>query len=218
MRDPEPETGLNFNLLMPFALLAVLLVVPFSINSFMHSLAGSKRLANPVVMSIPIDVTAITLPTEVKQFESFEIALSLSTKHLANFLNEIVSISSEGTSIQGITGVVSPSMKAEIAGEHFTIDKQGPQEQLHVHNDITRWTWRVTPESSGKQELTFHLHLLTQHNGEQHLKVVDLADASLIVQANPSEWLKRHWIWIALLAVLPIAAWMFRQRHIRRSQ
>lgn len=218
MRDPEPETGLNFNLLMPFALLAVLLVVPFSINSFMHSLAGSKRLANPVVMSIPIDVTAITLPAEVKQFESFEVALNLSTKHLAKFLNEIVSISSEGTSIQGITGVVSPSMKAEIAGEHFTIDKQGPQEQLHVYSDISRWTWRVTPESSGKQELTFHLHLLTQHNGEQHLKIIDLADASLIVQANPSEWLKRHWIWITLLAMLPVAAWIFRQRYTHRPQ
>ena len=218
MRDTEPETGLNFNLLMPFALLAVLLVVPFSINAFMHSLAGSKRLSNPVVMRIPIDITAITLPAEIKQFETFEVTLNLSTKNLANFLNEIVSISSEGTSIQGITGVVSPSMKAEIAGEHFTIEKQGPQEQLHVYNDITRWTWRVTPESSGKQELTFHLHLLTQHNGEQHLKVVDLADANLIVQANPSEWLKRHWGWIALLAVLPIAGWVFRRRHAHRPQ
>ena len=43
MRNSESESGLNFNLVMPAALLLVLLVVPFSVNSFMHMFSAKKQ-------------------------------------------------------------------------------------------------------------------------------------------------------------------------------
>lgn len=214
MRNQEPESGLNFNLIMPAALLLVLLIVPFSINSFMHLLSVKKQL-NPLIMKIPVDSAAITIPSQVKQYESFEVALNLETKQLSNFLNEIVSMASEGTAIQGIVGMVSPNMKAEIVGEGFIIDKQGPQEQLSTYNGATHWRWRIMPESSGTRILKFQLYLLTHHNAQQQTKVLDLAEASFSVQSNPSEWFKRHWLWIVPLLLVPIAMLRSRWRYTR---
>lgn len=211
MRSSESESGLNFNLIMPAALLLVLLVVPFSVNSFMHMLSAKKHF-NTLMMKIPIDSNAITIPSAVKQYEPFDVTLNLETKQLSKFLNEIVATASEGTAIQGIVGVVSPNMKAEIAGEDFTIDKQGPQEQLSAYGGRADWRWRVTPESSGSHGLKIQLHLLTQHSGQQNTKVLDLAEASFSVQANPSEWFKRNGLWIALLLLVPVAI-IFRLRH-----
>lgn len=212
MRISEPEeSGLNFNLIMPAALLLVLLIVPFSVNSFMHMLSAKKHF-NTLMMKIPIDSNAITIPSEVKQYEPFEVTLNLETKRLSKFLNEIVSTASEGTAIQGIVGVVSPNMKAEVTGEDFAIDKQGAQEQLFIHGGKADWRWRVTPESSGSHGLKFQLHLVTQHNGQQRTKVLDLAEASFSVQANPSEWFKRNGVWIALL-LAPVAIFFGMRRR-----
>ena len=215
MRNTEPESGLNFNLIIPAALLVVLLIVPFSINSFMHFVSAKKQLSS-LIMRVPIDSTAITIPPAVKQYEPFEVALNLETKQLAKFLNEIVSTASEGTSIQGITGVVSSNMKAEIAGEDFKIDKQGPQEQSSAYRGAANWHWHVTPESSGSHDLKFQLHLLTQNAGQQNTRILDLAEASFSVQANPSEWFKRNWLWIVLLLLAPIAMILgLRRRYAR---
>ncbi len=204
MRSSESESGLNFNLIMPVALLLVLLVVPFSVNSFMHMLSAKKQF-NTLMMKIPIDSAVITIPATVKQYESFDVVLNLETKQLSRLLNEVVSMASEGTAIQGIIGVVSPNMKAEIAGEDFAIDKQGPQEQLSAYGGTADWRWRVTPESSGSHSLKFQLHLLTQNAGQQNAKILDLAEASFAVRANPSEWFKRNWLWIASLLLVPTA-------------
>jgi hypothetical protein len=205
MRNSEPESGLNFNLIMPVALLLVLLVVPFSINSFMHFMSG-KRQFNPVIMKLPVDSTAITIPSSVKQYESFDVVLNLETKQLAKFLNEIVATASAGTSIQGITGMVSSHMKAEITGEDFGIDRMGPQDPVSDYGGTANWRWRVMPESSGEQILKLQLHISTQNNTQANTKILDLAEASLSVQANPMEWTKRNGLWLAILLLLPIVA------------
>lgn len=215
MRNSESESGLDFNLIMPAALLLVLLIVPFSINSFVHMLSAKKQF-NPVIMKLPVDSAKITVPPVVKQYESFEVSLNLETRQLAKFLNEIVATASEGTSIQGITGVVSPNMKAEIAGEDFEIDRQGPQEQSSAYSGATLWRWRVTPESSGSRALKFRLHLLTQNAGQQNTKILDFAEATFSVQANPLEWFKRNWLWIVLLLLLPIPIILGLQRRYAR--
>ncbi len=224
MRDSETETKANedvkkdfgFNLLMPVALLLVLLVVPFSINTFMHYVAKSNQF-NPLIMKIPIDHEGITIPETVKQYEGFEVSLNLDTQHLADLLNRIVSMAAEGTSIQGIAGEVSPNMRAEVVGEGFVVDNPGPQEQLYNYNNATSWTWYVMPESSGDHTLSIRLHLMTHGNGQQELKVVDLAQASFSVKASPLEWLKRHMIWIILIAAIPAAFVVYKRRYAHRG-
>lgn len=215
MRKSEPESGLNFNLIMPIAMLAVLLIVPFSFNALMHMLM-SKKHVNPVIMKLPVDSSAITVPPAVRQYESFEVTLNLETKHLAKFVNEIVATASEGTGIQGISGVVSPNMKAEVAGDDFEIDKLGPQEPLSGHKGISSWRWRVTPQSSGEQELSFQLHLLTQNDAQTDTKVLGLAEAHFSVQSNTMEWIKRNGLLVtALLSALTATLYGLRRRFVR---
>ena len=215
MRNPEPESGLNFNLIMPIALLAVLLIVPFSINALMHMLA-SKKHPNPVIMKLPVDSTAITIPPAVKQYESFEVTLNLETKHLAKFVNELVATASEGTGIQGISGVVSPNMKAEIAGDDFEIDRLGPQEPLSDFKGVSSWRWRVTPQSSGERELSFRLHLLTQNSAQADTKVLGLAEAHFSVQPDMMGWIKRNGLLVTvLLCTLAAALYGLRRQYVR---
>ena len=222
MSNPESETkedpkkDLLFNFLMLAALLLVLLVVPFSINTFMHYVAKSNQF-HPLIMKIPIDSSGITVPSGVKQYEGFEVSLNLDTQQLADLLNKIVSQASEGTAIQGIIGEVSPNMRAEVVGKSFTIDNPGPQEQLYGFGDHTQWTWYVIPESSGNQELKFRLHLLTHNDERQELKVVDLAEASFLVESSPLKWLTRNWLWIALIALTPFAFRVIKRRYVNQD-
>lgn len=215
MRNSEPESGLNFNLIMPAALLLVLLIVPFSINSFMHFMSG-KRQFNPVILKLPVDSTAITVPSSVKQYEPFDVTLNLETKHLAKFLNEIIATASEGTSIQGITGVISPNMKAEVVGENFEIDRIGPQDPVSGYGGASSWRWRVTPESSGEQVIKFQLHLLTNNNARVDTRILGLAEANMSVQTNVSEGFKRNWYWVVLLLLISstVIFWL-RRRNAR---
>ncbi|MDH5480729.1 MAG: hypothetical protein OEX11_08220 [Nitrosomonas sp.] len=222
MNDPEskPKTkegnkkDLSFDLMMPAALLLVLLMVPFSINTMMHYVSKSKQF-HPLIMKIPIDSSGIIIPSEVKQYEGFKVSLNLKTQQLADFINEMVSIASEGTAIQSITGEVSPNMRAEIVGEDFLIDNPGPQDQLYGYDGLTEWSWHVIPESSGKQVLNFRLHLLTHDNGQQNIKVVDLAEASFLVESSPLEWLARNWLWIILVALIPLTLLKILRRRYR---
>lgn len=203
MRNSKSESSLNFNLIMPAVLLMIFLIVPFSINSFMH-LMSPKRELNPIVMNLPLDSTAILIPSRIKQYESFEVTLNLETKPLSRFLNEIISTASEGTSIQGITGLVSPYMKAEIVGEDFQIDRVGPQESMSNYEGTSRWQWHVNAESSGSRILKFQLHLLTYHAGQQAEEILDLGEARFSVQASPLEWFKRNGFWISSLLLVSI--------------
>ncbi|SNX60519.1 hypothetical protein SAMN06296273_1985 [Nitrosomonas ureae] len=213
MRHSEPESGLNFNLIMLIALLAVLLIVPFSINALMHMLSA-KREFNPVLMKLPIDSAAITIPSAVKQYEGFEVSLNLETKHLARFLNEIAATASDGTSIQGISGVVSPRMKAEVVGATFGIDQQGPQDPNSDYGGMTKWRWWVMPDSSGDRVLRFQLHLLAQNSAQTNTIILDLAEAKFSIQGNPMEWVKRHGIWIVLLlSVTAAIIYGWRRRY-----
>jgi len=215
VHEPGRESGLNINLIVPIALLAVLLIVPFSINSLLHFFTV-KQQVTPVIMKIPVDSSAITLPLQAKQYESFEVSLDLQTGQLAKFINEIVSTASEGTSYQGIVGRVSTRMKAEIVGDNWRIDREGELEPVSSYQGSSNWRWRVTPESSGNQELAFYLHLSIQDGTRLSSKTIDLAEANFLVEANWSEWLKRNGIWVVI--ILTIALTVAFQWHRYRSR
>jgi len=208
----NPESNTNTNLLIPAALLLVLLAVPL-IHSYMHSVKSKYHPVYPLVMKIPIDSGVITAPSEAKQYEGFEVKLNLDTQQLAKVINEIVSIVSKGTSIQGVTGLVSPDLKAEISGKSFRIENLGPQEQLFVYNNITEWKWHVVPESSGVQTIEFKLHLTSIENNQQKVKVINLAEANIQIESNLSMWLAYNWWLIALLTLLVFAGWKVFRRY-----
>lgn len=214
MSRSEDEEGINSRIMLPIALVLVMLFVPFSINYFMHVISAEKQRSIPLVMKLPVDNTAIVTPAEVKQYEGFEVSLRLDTKNLAGFINEIGRISTAGTNIQGIVGKISPEMKAEISGDDFIIDKEGPQEQLYLLDGKTQWTWQVMPESSGRNMLKFYLHLLTYDGGKTAPIIVDVADVNIVVIPNPSVWMSRNWGWLAALLILTIVGWRLLSQRL----
>ncbi|MCC6922310.1 MAG: hypothetical protein IT525_04465 [Nitrosomonas sp.] len=207
------ESSTNTSLLMPVALLLVLLVIPFSINSFMHMLAKKNQFVYPVIMKMPLDSNAIIAPTAARQFESFDVGLRINTQTLAEFINDIVAISSEGTSIQGITGFISPSMKAEITGEGFRIDDPGPQSQLYGLHESTQWKWQVVPESSGVQTIKFIMHVTAIDRGNQKIHAIELAEANIVVDSNNAMWMVYNWWVFALPGLVLFAGWKVLRRY-----
>ncbi|SFM30938.1 hypothetical protein SAMN05421880_11274 [Nitrosomonas nitrosa] len=201
----------NFNLLLP-ALLAALLFIPFLINSLTHYFYGEKQFPPIVMMKLPVESTAISLPTEVVQFTPFEVTLQLDTEALANRLNDIIARSPHGVAMQGISGKVHASMQAEIVGNGFHIDNPGPQVQLFSGQSGTLWSWTVTPTAPNRHQLAIRLHLITLDNGQENQKVVDIAEIQTYAQKNPAEWIKRYGIWFIIAGIVAFVLW----RRVRR--
>ncbi|GJL76173.1 MAG TPA: hypothetical protein PKM20_01170 [Nitrosomonas sp.] len=214
--DPEKDemkSSTNTSLLMPVALLLVLLLIPFSINSFIHFLSSTNQFVHPVIMKIPIDSSAVTAPVEAKQYEGFEVKLNVNTQQLSEFINEIVSIASVGTSIQGITGFISPNMQAEITGEGFRIENPGPQQQMYILGNTTEWKWHVVPKSSGTQTIKFKMHVTSTELDHQKVNVIELAQANVSVDSNPMMWMVYNWWISALLALALFGGWKVLRRY-----
>lgn len=218
MSHPEKEEGLGSKLIIPSAVLIVALFIPFSINYFMHVVSADRLRSIPLVMKLPVDNSAIITPAEVKQYESFEVSLRIDTDRLAGLINEVQRISTGGANIQGISGAISPEMKAEITGGSFTINNEGPQEQLYLLDGKTHWTWHLTPESSGRNLLKFHLHLLTYDDGKTVPMVVDVADVNIVATPNPSVWMTRNWGWVAAFLILAIVGSRLLTNYLNNRQ
>ncbi len=214
----ETEEGLGSKLILPGAVLLVALFIPFSINYFMHVVSADKLRSVPLVMKLPVDNSAIITPSEVKQYEGFEVSLRIDTTRLAGLINEVQRISTGGVNMQGISGTISPEMKAEITGENFTINNKGPQEQLYLLDGKTHWTWYLTPESSGRNLLKFHLHLLTYDDGKTVPMIVDVADVNIVAIPNPSIWMARNWGWLSAFLILAIVGWQLLGNHLNNKQ
>lgn len=191
---------ISFEMILP-ALLIILLLIPYTLNRIGHSLYGIKQFPPVIMMKLPVDHSAVDLPSAVKELQSFNVALELDTKELIKRTNDIIGKSTYGTGLQGLTGQVLPGMMAEIAGAHFQIDHPGPHTELFSNNRQTLWTWSVIPQKTGRQSLKLLLHLETTDGGQQAKKVVELAEIQIYVENNPEEWLKQNAWWMILISI-----------------
>ena len=197
-------------------MLLVLLIVPFTMNYLSHLMSVARESAIPLIIKLPVvDSSAFTVPSEVRQYEGFEVSMHVATRKLADLINKIGAMSTEGTGIHGITGKVSPEMKAEIVGDGFIIENQGAQEQLYIMDDETHWTWYVFPESSGNHKIKFRLHIHTYADGKDTPNIIDVADANVNVQGNLAGWMSRNWGWMVLLLIIPIVGWQLKRGYSR---
>lgn len=151
----------RFSMVFP-ALLAAVLFVPFVMNFLAHAWYGEKHFPPLTMMKLPADSSVINLPREIKQYKPFEITLQLNTRELARRINDIVKKSHPGTELQGIRSEVFPEMHARIAGNAFSIDPPEPQAQFFSsQGEMSRWSWIITPEKTGRHHLSIELYLQT---------------------------------------------------------
>ncbi len=211
------KKDVRFSIVFP-ALLAAVLFVPFVMNFLAHAWYGEKHFPPLTMMKLPADSSVISLPKEIKQYQPFEITLQLNTRKLAQRINDIVNKSHPGTEPQGIRSEVFPEMRAGIAGDAFSIDPPEPQMQLFSgQGEMSRWSWIITPEKTGRYHLSIELYLQTAETIHEHLQIADLAEIQLFVQENPESWMRTYGIWYAIFILLA-AAWWWRKRLIKKQK
>lgn len=204
----------SFNMLLP-VILAALLFIPYTLNFLAHAMVGEKQFPPLIMMKLPLESTAVTLPAEVVQFTPFDITLQLDSEALAKRINDIVVKSPNGVAMQGISGKILSGMQAEIVGNGFHIDNPGPQVQLFSNRGRTLWSWKITPLSPNRQVLTLRLHLRAIGSKQESLQIADLAEIQTFVQKNPAEWMKRYGIWFIAAGLLVIGIWR-RMRQYKK--
>ncbi|SFL72755.1 hypothetical protein [Nitrosomonas communis] len=205
--------AISFNMLLPI-ILAALLFIPYTLNFLAHAMVGEKQFPPIIMMKLPVESTAVTLPAAVVQSTPFDITLQLDSDALAKRINDIVAKFPHGVAMQGISGKVLSNMQAEIAGNGFHIDNPGPQAQLISTQGGTLWSWKITPLSPNRQTLALRLYIIAIDRGQESQQIVDLAEIQTFVQKNPAEWMKRYGIWFLAAGLLVGVIW----RRIRRSK
>lgn len=173
---------------------------------------GHARLFGPgdrVLANLTKGSAVFTAPTEVSQFEDFEVTLNVSARQLEKALKLDPETSSSGYTVKGIDNVLlSPRMSAELIGPDFSIAEAGAREQVVTLRSDTSWKWTVRAEWPGTRSLRVRLNTLMKVAGEETPRTVDVATAQISVHVNASEWAMRHWEWIITALVIPLVGWV----------
>lgn len=157
---------------------------------------------------LPRGSAVVAVPNSVKQYEGFDVALTLARKGLADLIDETQSRVPSDFVVRGVPDVrISSRMRAELIGEDFTIEQKDPQEQAVTLKEDTVWKWRVRGEWPGTRVLKVKLHAVITVKGNELPRTIEVAEERIAVRVNPSEWALRHWEWIATALVLPIVGW-----------
>lgn len=109
---------------------------------------------------------------------------------------------------------VSDRVAATLSGgSAFDISPAGPQEQAVSENELTTWSWKVTPKAAGEQMLTLTFDAYIQLQGKDVKRTVRTLTQKISVDVgwpeSVSEWLEfikkqletANGIWVALLAI-----------------
>lgn len=208
--------NVRFRMALPVLLVAILFV-PFVMNFLGHAIFGQKHFPPLIMMKLPADSSVISLPREIRQYKPFEIRLRLSSRDLAQRINDITKKALPGTELQGIRSEVFPEMYAGITGDAFAIDPPEPRMQLFSSQNETDWSWIVTPEKTGRYKLSLKMYLQTTETTHEHPLVADLAEIQIFIQKNPESWLRTYGIWYAILVLL-MAGWWWKNRLARKRK
>lgn len=117
---------------------------------------------------------------------------------------------------------ISNLMEAQLTGTGYAIQALQPALQAVTSQQITRWSWMVTPTQPGRQTLYLSL--------SAHIEVAS-RDAPLVVQTfqraiqvdisipqRLSAFAQKNWQWLWATLVVPIAGYLWNRRKRRRAK
>ncbi|MEF3365144.1 hypothetical protein V3H18_01215 [Methylocystis sp. 9N] len=109
---------------------------------------------------------------------------------------------------------VSDRVAATLSGgSAFDISPAGPQEQAVSEDELTTWSWKVTPKAAGEQTLILTFDAFIPLQGKDVRRTVRTLTQKISVEVgwpeSASEWLEfikkqletANGIWVALLAI-----------------
>src|SRR6266496_1907910 len=121
---------------------------------------------------------------------------------------------------------VADRMSASLfGGGAFDVSPSGPQQQLISRQQVTSWTWDVTPKQTGTQYLILSFDAVLTVDGKDGTRNINTFKRSIEVEVGwpetPGEWLEWFkglfdnisWLWATIL--VPVGLWIwnrFRKR------
>ena len=126
---------------------------------------------------------------------------------------------------------VAQLMRATLSGGAFDIAQANSQQQLTSRDDVTTWTWTVTPKFSGKQVLALSFDAVLAVGGDNEPRTLRTfthdIDVEIAWPETAGEWFtwfknlfdNASWLWASIL--VPVAGWLghhFFRRRKRREK
>jgi len=106
-------------------------------------------------------------------------------------------------------------------GGAFDVSPSGPQQQFISHEQVTSWTWEVTPKQIGTQYLILSFDAVLTVEGKDGTRNINTFKRPIEVEVawpeTPSEWLdwakklfeNLSWLWVTVL--VPVALWIWNR-------
>jgi hypothetical protein len=118
--------------------------------------------------------------------------------------------------------LVADRMAATLSGGGaFDVSPSGPLEQLISHQQVTSWTWEVTPKEVGTQYLILSFDAMLTVGGKEGIRNINTFKRPIEVEVGwpetPDEWFQWFrtlfenisWLWVTLL--VPVALWIWNR-------
>ena len=141
-------------------------------------------------------------------------------------------VSSEGLSGSGAVQTqeipISQTMSVRLCcgdsqkGDPFDIHSASAEEQivddaLLDEGEFTEWVFQVTPRKSGKQQLKLLVSAHYTFPGSRVVKKDKVLNKDITIDVDNAveaqNWLSKHWHWLGLLLVIPLAALLVNHRN-----
>ena len=162
---------------------------------------------------------AFNAPDRMSIGKSKIIEAKLSTNLPANVL--ITQLTEAGKK-ESASLIVADRMSATLnGGGAFDVAPSGPQQQFISRQEVTTWTWEVTPKQIGTQFLILSFDAVLTVDGKDGTRNVNTFKRSIEVEvawpATPSEWLEWFkksfenvsWLWATIL--VPVGLWIWNR-------
>jgi hypothetical protein len=113
-------------------------------------------------------------------------------------------------------------------GAAFDVSPPGPQQQLISNEEVTTWTWLVTPKQSGTQVLILSFDAVLNVDGKDGTRTVNTFKKKIEIDVpwpeTPSEWValikgwfeNLSWLWLTILA--PAGLWLWNKLRKKPSE
>lgn len=149
----------------------------------------------------------LAAPPEVKQYEGFDVALSMGRENMGKLFKDTNKVVGGGADFGFARRIrMSRRMKAELIGNGFVVEENGPQEQSVAQRGLTFWRWRVHSDWPGKRLLVARIHTLIESDGREDALSMEIATIEISVKCNLSEFLSRNWMGVVGSLVMPVVS------------
>ncbi len=106
---------------------------------------------------------------------------------------------------------VTPTMRATLAGNGFTIAPISPEEQFIGGGSFTEWSWQVTPTDSGDHQLVVSVMVVLDGRVKAIPKVWPV-HVSVNAGLTLSHFFASYWQWIITALIIPLVGVFWQRR------